>query len=238
MKLRDNFPSSKEEAKIFDVEILDKSMIFKVFDSEDSLEGFKITVEKVNNFLLTNGYELINISKFIEDDCSYDSADELVSLSKHGYISALVLFITDENYSMEKDKFTNIGRDVIALLKECLEIIANKLDTDTFLKQALIDVSNLPNKPEQNIFISFKVNHQTFYISLSDSKVEFHCNSEDFYEDENGKKSDFETIEQYRFLYEIGGCTDLVGSFDWFREELLAALKNVSADEISISEDE
>jgi hypothetical protein len=139
---------------------------------------------------------------------------------------------------MEKDKFTNIGRDVIALLKECFQIILNKTENKTFLKQSLIDVSNLPDPPEQNTFISFKFNHQTFYISLSDYKVEFHCYSEDYYEDENGVKRDFETIELYRLLYEIGGYTDLVGSFDWFREELLEALKNVSEDEISICDEE
>jgi hypothetical protein len=104
MKLRDNFPKTKEEAKILDVEISDKSMIFKVFDSEDSLEGFKSSVEVVNDFLLNNAYDSINISKFIEDDFSYESENNLVSLSKHGYVSALVLFITDENYMMEKKK--------------------------------------------------------------------------------------------------------------------------------------
>jgi hypothetical protein len=139
---------------------------------------------------------------------------------------------------MGKGKFTNIGKDETSLLKECFELISTKLDKNKFLKQALIDVDNLPNKPAQNIFINFKINYQTFYISLSDYKIEFSCYREDFYEDENGKKMDFETFQAYRFLYEIEGYRDIVDSFDMFRIELLEALKNVSADEISISDEE
>ena len=57
---------------------------------------------------------------------------------------------------MEKQKFTKIGRDEIALLKECFEIIANMLTKNKFLKQALLDVQNLPSQPEKNIFVCNK----------------------------------------------------------------------------------
>ena len=96
MKLRDNFPRTHEEAKIFDVEILDKSTVFKIFESEDTLNGVKVIVKEVNIFLEYNGYESINISKFIENDFSFESENNLVSLSKHGYLIAFVLFIAYE----------------------------------------------------------------------------------------------------------------------------------------------
>lgn len=103
------------------------------------------------------------------------------------------------------------------------------------LKDASWDISNLP---KQNAFVSFTYNNQQFYISLSDYKIEFSSWSDDWNEDEESNKSNFETIEQYCFLNEVGGYIDISGSFDWFREELLEALKNVSADEISISDEE
>lgn len=90
MKLRDSFPKTKEEAKSFEVEFKDEFTLFKIFETTDSIET---TVLEVNLFLLKNGYEEINLFNFIEDEFNYDSSDELVSLSPHGYMEALVLFI-------------------------------------------------------------------------------------------------------------------------------------------------
>lgn len=94
MKLRDNFPKTAEEAKNFDVKIRDELAVFKIFEGKETMEA---TVSDVNVFLAKNGYDQIDISKFIENEYSYESADEVVSLSLHGYVEALVLFIEKEN---------------------------------------------------------------------------------------------------------------------------------------------
>ncbi len=94
MKLRDNFPKTAEEAKIFDVEIRDELAVFKIFEANETMEA---TVSDVNVFLAKNGYDPINVSKFIENEYRFESEDEIVSLSTHGYIEALVLFLEKEN---------------------------------------------------------------------------------------------------------------------------------------------
>jgi hypothetical protein len=94
MKLRDDFPKTAEEAKNFDVEIRDELAVFKIFEGKETMEA---TVSDVNVFLAKNGYDQIDISKFIENEYSYESADEVVSLSLQGYVEALVLFIEKEN---------------------------------------------------------------------------------------------------------------------------------------------
>lgn len=93
MKLRDNFPKTAEEAKYFDVEIRDSKGVFKIFEGEETMEA---TVSEVNVFLEKNGYDQIDISKFIENEYRYKTEDEIVSLGLHGYIEALVLFINKE----------------------------------------------------------------------------------------------------------------------------------------------
>jgi hypothetical protein len=93
MKLRDNFPETDEEAKYFDVEIRDELAVFKIFEGKETMEA---TVSDVNVFLEKNGYDQIDIPKFIENENSYESADEVVSLNPHGYIESLVLFIKKE----------------------------------------------------------------------------------------------------------------------------------------------
>ncbi|WP_264520923.1 hypothetical protein [Flavobacterium sp. N1994] len=94
MRLRDNFPNTREEAKVFDVEIRDELAVFKIFETKKTMEA---TVAEVNSFLEKNGYDQINISEFIENEFRYESEDEIVSLSPHGFIEALVLFIEREN---------------------------------------------------------------------------------------------------------------------------------------------
>lgn len=94
MKLSDNFPKTDEEAKIFDVEIRDELAVFKIFEGKETMEA---TVSEANVFLAKNGYDQIDIPKFIENEYRYESEDEIVSLSPHGYIEALVLFIKKEN---------------------------------------------------------------------------------------------------------------------------------------------
>ena len=96
MKLRDCYPKNKEEAIKLDVEFFDVETVFKIFESEDSLEGIKTATIAANFFLIANGYEEINLAKFIEDDFNYESQDAVVSLGKHGYIAGLVLFVKKE----------------------------------------------------------------------------------------------------------------------------------------------
>lgn len=103
MKLRNSFPKSKEEATKFDVEFFDVATIFKIYESVDSFDRIKSVVGAVNIFLDYNGYEQINIPKFIEEECNYESQDKIVSLSKHGYIVALVLFIKKESNGRKRD---------------------------------------------------------------------------------------------------------------------------------------
>lgn len=93
MRLRDNFPNNTEEAKFFDVEIRDELAVFKIFEARETMVA---TVSEVNDFLENNGYDQINISKFIENEFCYQSSDEVVSLSLNGYIEALVLFVERE----------------------------------------------------------------------------------------------------------------------------------------------
>ena len=97
-KLRDNFPSTKKEAEKFDVEIRDEKGVFKIFETKDatSLDSVKDSVREVNSFLIKNGYDIISVQQFIDDDFNYESSDEVVSLSKHGYLESFVLFIEKE----------------------------------------------------------------------------------------------------------------------------------------------
>jgi hypothetical protein len=111
MKLRDNFPNNNEEAKVFDVEIRDELAVFKIFETKETIED---TVRNVNIFLEKNGYEQIDVSKFVENEYSYYSEDEIVSLSLHGYIEALVLFINKELGTI----VVEIGKKVLARLTE------------------------------------------------------------------------------------------------------------------------
>jgi hypothetical protein len=93
MRLRDNFPNSKEEAKVFDVEIRDELAVFKIFEAKATIED---TVREVNIFLEKNGYDQIDVSKFVENENHYESPNDIVSLGLHGYTEALVLFINKE----------------------------------------------------------------------------------------------------------------------------------------------
>jgi hypothetical protein len=97
-KLRNNFPTTIEEAQDFDVEIRDEKGVFKIFVPNDvtSLNSIKDSVNEVNIFLIKNGYDIISIKQFIENDFDYESSNDIVSLSKHGYLQSFVLFIEKE----------------------------------------------------------------------------------------------------------------------------------------------
>tara|TARA_R110001592_G_scaffold92545_3_gene269590 strand:- start:3416 stop:3844 length:429 start_codon:yes stop_codon:yes gene_type:complete len=142
---------------------------------------------------------------------------------------------------MNKKKFENIGGDEISLLKDFFIELGSKIkDKDDLQLIANVNriIKELPNIPSENVFINFEHYNQLFSVSLSDYKIEFDCNLQEYYEDENGNKSDFEEIQQYCFKYELEGYTDKVGGFDQFRAELFQALENVEVSNIYLSEDE
>ncbi len=236
MKLRDNFPSIKEDAKSFDVEINDEIGVFKVFEIDDfsSLASLEKTINSVNKFLIKNGYDSISPIEFIKNDFSYESDDEIVSLGKHGYLEEFILFIERENY-------INLNKGTILLLKDFfqdLKIKALGYSPARNLNAVLEEINELPKKPKKNAFVSFEYEHSTYQIAFSDYKMEFSKDVQNFDTDENGNKSNFESYEAYRFTYEFGGCIDVNGDFDQFREELLLALKNVEVAGITISDEE
>tara|TARA_R110002050_G_scaffold257504_1_gene396683 strand:- start:306 stop:1016 length:711 start_codon:yes stop_codon:yes gene_type:complete len=236
MRLRDNFPTTKEEAKSFDVKIRDEVGVFKEFKLEDSssLASLEITIIKVNEFLVKNGFDSISPIEFIKNDFSYESADEIVSLSKHGYFEEFVLFIERENY-------INLNKDTVLILKEFfqdLKIKAIGYSPTQNLKTVLEEINKLPKKPKQNAFVSFDYEYSSYEIAFSDYKIEFSKYVQNFETDEDGQKSNFESYEASCFSFVFNGQTDVIGDFDQFRGELLFALKQVKVTEISISDEE
>ncbi|MCK0190455.1 hypothetical protein [Arenibacter sp. F20364] len=236
MMLRDNFPTTKEDAKSFDVEIRDEIGVFKVFELEDSssLASLEKTIIKVNEFLVKNGFDSISPIEFIKNDFNYESEDERVSLSKHGYLEEFVLFIERENY-------INLNKDTVFLLNEFFKNLKMKAigySPARNLNTVLKEISELPVRPKQNAFVSLEYDNSTYHIAFSDYKIEFSNYVQNFDTDENGNKSNFESYEASCFSYGFNGQTDVIGDYDQFREELLFALNKVNVTDISISEEE
>jgi hypothetical protein len=103
MKLRDKFPKTQNEASKFGAHIKDSCTVFKIFEIVEPISEVK---NQINSFLLENGYEVIPFAK-LDSEYSYDSDDDIVSLSLHGYEESFVLFISKEEYrvpSREKQK--------------------------------------------------------------------------------------------------------------------------------------
>lgn len=225
MKLRDNFPTTKEGATKLDVEFRDKVGVFKIFEPEDnhSLSAIEKMIHQVNAFLGKNGYDSISAIEFVKNDFTYESTDEIVSLSPHGYLEEFVLYIERENY-------INLNKDTIVLLQEFfqnLKMKATGYSPARNLYTVLEDIDGLPKKPKQNTFVSFEQENDTYYVAFSDYKMEF-----------SKYVDDFESYEANRFSYEFSGYVEIIGDFDQFREELLYALKKVKVTEISISDEE
>jgi hypothetical protein len=240
MKLRENFPKTKQEAKNFNVEFEHLNTVFKVFipDDPSTLTSLEKTIIEINDFLVKNGYEAISPIEFIKNDFYYESEDEIVSISKHGYLEGLVLFIEKDIIS---GQYSNLDSDTIQLLKDFFNELGLKLkDKDDLELVAKADkaIRELPNIPKENIFVNFEHNNQLFSVSLADYKIEFDCHLQDYYEDENGNKSSFEQIQQYCFKYELEGYTDVVGGFNQSRAELFQAIENTEISNIYLSEEE
>jgi NTP pyrophosphatase (non-canonical NTP hydrolase) len=95
--LRDNFPNTKIEANKYNGFLNHINQFCIIFNFDKDL---KTTLETINKFLNTNGYESINLNQ-IDEVFSFEN--ELLSLSKHGYNEELVLFINRENPISELD---------------------------------------------------------------------------------------------------------------------------------------
>jgi len=142
---------------------------------------------------------------------------------------------------MIKEQYTNVDNDVLALLKTFFLELENKITDKNdaqLLNNIFSDIKKFPNTPEQNVFVSFEYNNSIYYVTYSDQKIELTDYVIDYYEDENGEKSDFSQIQQYIFRYEIGGYTEISGNIDEFKELLLMAIKNVPVSEIEISDED
>ncbi|ALJ05187.1 hypothetical protein APS56_08645 [Pseudalgibacter alginicilyticus] len=85
--LAKKFPKNNEEAKNFGGFLVNANQFCRSFESKTSL---KTTIDEVNLFLLSNGFEPIHYESF-DIELGYDKNG--VSLSKHGYLEELVLFI-------------------------------------------------------------------------------------------------------------------------------------------------
>lgn len=225
MRLRDNFPITKEDATKQGVEFRDEVGVFKIFQPKDnhSLSALEKMIQQVNAFLTKNGYDSIRPIEFVKNDFYYESTDEIVSLSPHGYLEEFVLFI-------EREKYINLNKDTVVFLQEFFKNLKNKTvgySQARHLDGVLEQINALPKQPNQNTFVSFEQENDTYYVAFSDYKIEF-----------SKYVDDVESYEAYRYSYEFIGYTDVIGDFDQFREELLSALEQVKVDEISISDEE
>ncbi len=142
---------------------------------------------------------------------------------------------------MTKEQYSNIDSDVLSLLKYFFLELENKITdkNDTKLLNSIFsDIKKYPNKTDQNVHVSFEYDNSIYYVTYSDQKIELTDYVIDYYEDEDGNKSDFSQIQQYIFSYEIGGYKDVNGNIDEFKELLLMAIKNVPVNDIEISVEE
>lgn len=225
MTLRQNFPTTKEDAIKQGVVFRDEVGVFKIFQPEDnhSLSAIEKMLQQVNAFLAKNGYDSISPKEFVKNDFYYESTDEIVSLSPHGYLEEFVLFIERENY-------INLNKDTVIFLQEFFKNLKNKTvgySSARHLDGVLEQINALPKKSNQNTFVSFEQENDTYYVAFSNYKIEF-----------SKYVDDSESYEACRFSYDFIGNTDNIGSFDQFREEVLHALEQVKVTKISISDEE
>lgn len=142
---------------------------------------------------------------------------------------------------MSTVQYKNVYDDVIALLRDFFSDLQlktlNKTGTEIITK-ASVAIRDFPNVPKENVYVSFDYEHNNYYIEFSENKIELTNYVEDWLEDENGKKHDFSSTQEYNFSFEIEGYSDSQGNIDQFSIKLLDALKNVEVSEINISDEE
>ncbi len=184
MKLRDNFPNTKEEAHKLNVEWRDVKGIFKIYEPKDptSLISIEESINEISDFLVKNGYDPIPNKKFIDNDFYYESPDEIVSLNKHGYIEAFMLFIERE------------AVDVVVICKKVLDRL-NLMDYEKdngeseerlIFPNKIQATGNIKRVSEQELrflFIEeFKIKYPELYYSIetpTEEKYKFGNNYED-----------------------------------------------------------
>jgi len=98
--LRDYFPNTDEGCKLYGGFLKDETLFCKTFLSMNSLEEMLVDV---NSFLMSNGYEIIELNEINNDIYSYDRHP--VSLSPHGYQEEFVLFIEREPFAKTQTQF-------------------------------------------------------------------------------------------------------------------------------------
>lgn len=236
MKLRDNFPYTKKQAEKLGVEIRDAVGVFKVFKIDDpsSLAALEKTINEVNRFLEKNGYESISAIDFIKNDFDYESENRIVSLGADGYENSLVLDIETEEYP-------GLDNESIQFLKEFfnqLKIKTVGYEPARYLDDTILDVEKLPKRLKNAICISFEYNDSNFSIVLNDFKTELNCYTSTYDIDRDGNKRNFESYQSHNYYFGFDGITEVEGSLDEFRAEILSALENVKVTEISISDEE
>ena len=144
--LRDYFPNTEEGCKLYGGFLMDETLFCKTFQSLDSLENMLIDV---NNFLISNGYEIIEFNEINNDVYSYDKHP--VVLSPHGYQEEFVLFIKREHFAKtqtqflinELTKFRDLSIALSIESNELLEQFLWKKDSEANkdkLKEELADV--------------------------------------------------------------------------------------------------
>lgn len=98
--LRDYFPNTDEGCKLYGGFLMDETLFCKTFQSLNSLEDM---LANVNMFLVSNGYEIIELKEINNDVYSYDKYP--VSLSPHGYQEEFVLFVKREPFAKTQTQF-------------------------------------------------------------------------------------------------------------------------------------
>lgn len=142
---------------------------------------------------------------------------------------------------MIKEQYTNVDSDIISLLIEffeTLKIKATGYAPARYLSKTITNLKNNPLQPEQNVFVSFEYDESVYYVTYSDYKIELTDFVTDYYEDEDGNKSDYNQIQQYIFRYEKEGYIEVNGNIDEFKLLLIKALNNANIQKIDISDEE
>ena len=84
------FPKNDKEAELLGGFLENENIICRTFICDTSIEK---TLEEINNYF--NYFEIMNVSlKDLDEELFYENENGTVSISKHGYLEELVVFIT------------------------------------------------------------------------------------------------------------------------------------------------
>lgn len=138
-------------------------------------------------------------------------------------------------------EYNNIPNEVIRLLKDFFELVKSK-DLKKSARKALsnidADLNNLPQRPKNNVFVSFQYESKSYDIAFSDYKIELSNYVNYSYDSDDHSTSSSESVQANCHRYEVAGYTDVIGDFDQFRSELLQDLEQVDIQGINIMDEE